>query len=38
MVVSMHAVAFDEPAPTFTLLEVDDGLAVPDEVDLDDGF
>ena len=38
MATTMHAVAFDEPVPTFAVLEVDDGLAVPDEVDLDDGF
>ncbi len=38
MVTSMHAVPLDEPMPTFAVLEVDDGLAVPDEVDLDDGF
>ena len=38
MVTSMHAVPLDELAPTFAVLEVDDGLAVPDEADLDDGF
>ena len=38
MITSMHAVPLDEPMPSFAVLEVDDGLAVPDEVDLDDGF
>ncbi len=35
---SAQIVPVDEPAPTFTVLEVDDGLAIPDQVDLDDGF
>ena len=29
---------FDVPEPSFVALDVDDSLAVPDEVDLDDGF
>ena len=35
---TVDAVAFEAPAETFSGLDVNDDLAIPDEVDLDDGF